>query len=111
MIKIFKLWKSVRGGVTKPVYKIYDPNYWGIGKECEGDWAREWAENEGSGSNYGYTAYWEEVTDENTIKETIEKSISSKKDKIESLKKEIKDLESFRNKYRKEKLEKLNESR
>lgn len=110
-MKVFKLWKSCRGGNTTPVYKIYDPNYWGIGKEYEKEWVEQWAEDEDSGSEYGYTIYWDEVIDEDIIKETIEKAISSKKEIIESLKSEIKNLESFKNKYRKEKLEKLNESK
>jgi hypothetical protein len=107
-MKVFKLWKSVRGGNTTPVYRVYDSKYWGEGEDCEEEWARHWAENDSSGSEYGYTAYWDEVTDENIIKEKIDELISYKEHSIESLKDDINELKSFRNKYRKEKLEKLN---
>lgn len=107
MYKVFKLWKTVSSGSTIPVYKVFDSEMWGDGEESEKAWVEDWAEREGSGSERGYTVYWDEVTDDNIIRETVDKSIDNKNRQIENLKVEIEDLKSFRNKNRKEKLNKI----
>jgi hypothetical protein len=88
--KWLRVWKTFRGGVSKPDYIMLHPD------DDERESARNWADRTVGGSNYGWTVHWKPV-DMPPI-EWIDK-------KIEGLERQIKAVDSNIKTYKKEKEE------
>lgn len=80
-MKAIKLIKTYRGGsITKVLFVSKD-----IEAEDLEEYVKAWCEGEPSGSNYGWSVKWEELTDKVEISEAIDKEIQKVQDSIESL--------------------------
>lgn len=77
-MKVVKINKTVRGGIiTHHLIFLEDRSNEGINYEVE-----EWAFNEPSGSNYGYSIKWELVEDESEIQKVLVEKIKNIDTKI-----------------------------
>ena len=96
-MKVLKVKKSFRGGETEKLILVSadfcEDEYW------EEEFAREWADKDPGGANYGYRLDWGIVEDSEIIKKCLLEEKELAENKILWANKALSEIKGYLNKY------------
>jgi len=91
-MKVIEFTKSFRNGIVTHRIVVEDVI---SSDDMINDMAENWAEGESSGQNYGYKLSWKEITDLQTIMNTVDEVINKTTESIKRLEHRRIELDKF----------------